>query len=153
VFCISRSYTINNIAYGTPTDHGTCRVPYDPKTRLIGDVKFEDSRANDLEEELNKILPLLIIQENNITECASCTSQILTIIKIMSKKLDFTDDEIDDVERRIDDWAVDWIALCGREGMANYTHLLISGQMTSFCGVIEIVTTTRTRVGSVRNHK
>jgi hypothetical protein len=108
------------------------RVPYDPKTELIGEFKFDDSRAKDLEEELNKILPLLITQEPNKAAWSSCTSQISKIVKILSKKLDFTDDEIEDVERRIYDWAVDWIALCGREGMTHYTHLLVSGQVTYF---------------------
>jgi hypothetical protein len=126
------AHIINTIAYGTRTDPGTYRVPYDPKTGLIGEVKFDESRAKDLEEELNAILPLLITQEPNKTAWSSCTSQISTIIKILSKKLDFTDDEIDDVERRLDDWAVDWIALSGREGMTNYTHLLVSGQVNYF---------------------
>jgi hypothetical protein len=126
------AHIINTIAYGTPIDPGTYRVPYDPKTGLIGEVEFDDSRAKDLEEELNAILPLLITQEPNKTAWSYCISQISTIIKIMSKKLDFTDDDIDDDERRIADWAVDWIALCGREGMTNYTHLLVSGQVTYF---------------------
>jgi hypothetical protein len=113
------AHIINTISYGTPTDHGAYRVPYDPKTGLIGEVKFDDSRAKDLEEELNKILALLITQGPNKTAWSSCTSQISTIINILSKKLDFTDDEIDNFERRIDDWAVDWIAFCGREVMTN----------------------------------
>jgi hypothetical protein len=125
-------------------------VSYDPKTGLIGEVKFDDSRENYLEEELNNILPLFITQEPNKTAWASCTSKILTIIKIMSKKLDFTDDNFDYFERRIDDWSVEWIALCGREGMTNYTHLLILGEVTIFLRVIKIFTATRTRVGSFR---
>jgi hypothetical protein len=39
------AHIINTIAYGTPTDPGTYRVPYDPKTGLIGEVKFDVSRA------------------------------------------------------------------------------------------------------------
>jgi hypothetical protein len=126
------SHIINTIAYDTPTDPGTYRVPNDQKKGLIGEVKFDESRAKDLEEELNAILPLLIRQEPNKTAWSSCISQISTVIKILSKKLDFIYDEIDDVKRRLDDWAVDWIALCGHEGMTNYTHLLVSGQVTYF---------------------
>jgi hypothetical protein len=55
----------NKSAFGTVDDPITYKVPFDSKTGTVADLKFDDSRANTLEEELSKILPILITKEES----------------------------------------------------------------------------------------
>jgi hypothetical protein len=45
---------------------------------------------------------------------------------------DFTDSDIDRLQVDIDAWNARWVALCGREGLTNYTHLLNSSHVTYY---------------------
>jgi hypothetical protein len=47
----------------------------------------------------------------------------------LRKHDDFSDSDIHCIESKINAWTPKWIALTGREGMTNYTHVLTSGHM------------------------
>jgi hypothetical protein len=61
---------INTMAYGyeDEEDPGNYKVPYDPKTGKIAEVKFDDSGAKLLELHLPKFLPEIMSQEPNKSE-------------------------------------------------------------------------------------
>jgi hypothetical protein len=46
------------------------------------------------------------------------------IINLLKRKDDFTDRELDILQEHIDTWAENWIAVNGREGCTNHTHIL-----------------------------
>jgi hypothetical protein len=59
-------------------------------------------------------------------ECFQDLSEIMTTLR---KHDDFSDFDIHCIESKINAWTPIWIALTGREGMPNYTHVLTSGHM------------------------
>jgi hypothetical protein len=123
---------INTIAYGTPEDPGNYQVPFDSKTGKIAEVKFDDSRAKLLELHLPKILEVILMNEPNKTEWMWCQEKISAIMMTLGQKQDFTDSDIDHLQVDIDAWNARWVALCGREGLTNYTHLLSSSHVTYY---------------------
>ena len=52
--------------------------------------------------------------------------------KIMEKirqRHNFTDVEIVNLQKSIDDWYVDYVSVTGREGTTNYVHMLGAGHL------------------------
>jgi hypothetical protein len=92
-------------------------------------VKFDDSRAKLLEFQLPKILQVILMNEPNKTEWIWCQEKISAIMMNLGQKQYFTDSYIARLQVDIDAWNARWVALCGREGLTNYTHLLNSAHV------------------------
>jgi hypothetical protein len=68
----------------------------------------------------------------NNAEWIWCQEKISAIMLTLGQKQDFTDSEIDRLQLDIDAWIAIWVALCGREGLTNYTHLLNRSHVTYY---------------------
>jgi hypothetical protein len=88
------------------------------------------SRAKLLELHLPKNLEVILMNEPNKMEWMWCQEKISAIMMTLGKKQDFTDSDIDHLQVDIDASNARWVALCGREGLTNYTHLLSSYHVT-----------------------
>jgi hypothetical protein len=126
------SAIINVSAFGKPGNTCTYKVPVYPRTGTVGEVKFDDSRAKDEEAVLPSILSHITAKDPLQSKWIELTAQISSIILEVSQKHDFADDASDSLQLRIYEWALDWILLYGKEGMTNYTHLTVTGQVTKF---------------------
>jgi hypothetical protein len=123
---------INTMAYGTPEEPGNYQAPFDSTTGKIAEVKFDDSRAKLLELHLPKILQVILMNEPNKREWIWYQEKISAIMMTLGQKQDFTNSDIDHLQVDIDAWNARWVALCGREGLTNYTHLLNSSHFTYY---------------------
>jgi ribosome maturation protein Sdo1 len=85
---MSVSGITNVSAFETVSDPGTWKVTYDPKTENMGEVKFYDSRAKDLEAALPEILSKIMPKEPLQVIWIKITAQISSIIQDMSQKHD-----------------------------------------------------------------
>jgi hypothetical protein len=95
-------------------------------------VKFDDSRAKLLELQLPKILQVILMNEPNKTEWIWFEDKISATMMTLGQKQDFTESDIDHLQVDIDAWDVRWVALCGSEGLTNYTHLVNSSHATYY---------------------
>jgi hypothetical protein len=147
------AHILNTIAYGTPTDHGTYRVPYDPKTGFIGEVKFDYSQANGLKEELNEILPLL--SHTNPTKLHGP----LALHKYRQSSR-FCQRNLTSQMMRLTTLCV--VLMIGKSTGLHFVNVRACQTILTFsfrvkllifCGVTEIVTATRTRVEIFRTPK
>jgi hypothetical protein len=75
---------------------------------------------------------LILMNEPNKTEWIWYQEKISAIMMTLGQKQDFTDSDIDHLQVDIDTWNVRWVALCGREGLTNCTHLLSSSDVTYY---------------------
>jgi hypothetical protein len=105
------SEIINVSALCKPSDPGTYKVQFYPRTGKVGEVKFDDSHTKYLEVVLPNILSLTIKKEPLQRKWIEVTAQISSIILEMSPKHDFADEAIDSLQLRIDEWASNWIEL------------------------------------------
>jgi hypothetical protein len=62
-----------------------------------------------------------------------CFEGIADILTTNKQRPIFTDQKILELETKITAWAGKWIALTGREGMTNYTHVIISAHLIPKC--------------------
>jgi hypothetical protein len=72
------------------------------------------------------------MNDPNKTEWIQCHEKISAIMMTLVQTQDFTDSDIDHLQVDIDAWNARWVALCGREGLTNYTHLLSSSNVTYY---------------------
>ena len=57
------------------------------------------------------------------------TEQYQTVMMGLRQRSDFTDNDIIDLQRKIDLFYDGWYDLCGKDGLTNYIHLLGSGHV------------------------
>jgi hypothetical protein len=112
--------SINTIAFGSVERPGKYTILVKNKTAEIGEVKFNDAWAKKMEDNLVEILPLFFNKpECNIDEWVTCLEQMTLVPKKLKQRRDFTDPEIDQLQKEIDTWSHIWIDLVGESGMQN----------------------------------
>jgi predicted nucleic acid-binding Zn-ribbon protein len=127
------SKILNENAFGCANDPGTYSVPMDEKTGELGEVKFNDGYAKDVEKVLSSILPKLLTKpESNCSQWKICFDGISEIMITLRQRQDFTHEEISDLDKKITLWSSAWISLTGREGMTNYIHMICSGHLVEY---------------------
>jgi hypothetical protein len=121
------------ISFGSVEIQGKCTIPVKNKTADIGEVKFNDAWEKRMEGKLMELLPLFFNEpEYNIDKLVTCLKQVTLVLKKMKQRRDFTDPEMDQLQKQIDTWSHLWIGMVGESGMKKYTHLVCSGHMTYF---------------------
>jgi hypothetical protein len=124
---------ISTIAIGTPEKPGRYIVLYDKQKGEIGEVSFNDEWAQKLEGKLGEIIPLTLKEEESDPDgWLHLCGKLSYILQVLTKKQDFTNHEISKLQIEIATWSADWIVMCGREDMTNYTHLLIGSHICFF---------------------
>jgi hypothetical protein len=120
---------LNENVFGSPDKPGYYHVPMDQKTEDLGEVKFNDGVATKLEMVLvEKIVPIFLSAGQKVDKWQECCKILIEIMKMLRKRVDFTDQNIHENELKIADWS----KLTGREGVTNYTHSLTSGHIEFF---------------------
>ena len=66
------------------------------------------------------------------------TEQYQTVMMGLRQRSDFTDNDIIDLQRKIDLFYDGWNDLCGKDGLTNYIHLLGSGHVMYYLKNTEI---------------
>jgi hypothetical protein len=112
----------NTLAYGAAEYLGNYKVHYATKSGKIAEVKFDDSRANQLELHLQKSSLKIITGVANKSSWLECQLKVSEIIKKLGQKQEFTDEQISKLHLDINNWNTKWVELCDREGLTNYTH-------------------------------
>jgi hypothetical protein len=124
---------LNEKAFGTVDDPGTYSVPMDDKTGELGEVKFNDGYAKDVENVLSELITKFLTKpESKCSKWVLAFDGISEIMTTFRQHADFSEVEINALEARINKWSVDWIKLAGREGMTNYLHMICSGHMIAY---------------------
>jgi hypothetical protein len=89
------SRILNENEFGCANDICTYSVPMDEKTGELGEVKFNDGYANDVEKVLCSILPKLLTKpESKCSQLKICFDGISEIITTLRQQKDFTPAEI-----------------------------------------------------------
>jgi hypothetical protein len=126
------SKVLNTTAFGTAEEPGPYVLPVGSDGEL-GEIKFNDRWANDIENSLDEILPLIITdQPDKLADWTSWMSKLSEFFKILGKRKDFMEPEIKDVHTKIDVWLKLWLGIAKREGVTNQIHMLGAGYIAHF---------------------
>jgi hypothetical protein len=101
------------------------------KDDTLGDVTLVDGWTKKLEKVLPDILTSLLLKktQSHLHDWIENFKDLSEIMTTLHKHDNFTDFEIHCLETKINAWTPKWVALTGREGPTNYTHVLTSGHM------------------------
>jgi hypothetical protein len=127
------AFHMNTLIFGKPDKPVKYKVPLDPKTAELGEVSFNDCWAQKIEVEFSELIPLFLKEsDSHPRRWLASTSRLSSILLKLKQKEDFTDNQICCLQDEIDVKSEDWIALCGREGMTNYSHILTGTHIICF---------------------
>jgi hypothetical protein len=102
--CRKMSNFFNTIAFGTPEDPGPYVVPHD-KDQKLGDIKFNDGWAKNIELKFPELLPKLLVKRASKKQrWSECLTSLTSIFQTLRQKRDFTDSEIDILQKQMDKW-------------------------------------------------
>jgi hypothetical protein len=127
---------INTHAMGKPGNPGRYSIPVDEKEGTILDIKMDGNTSQRLLSKFDKTLIDLLMNEDE-SGCDNLEREswyqvfghLQNMFETMSQHEDFTDEELDVLQVCFDDFSDLWITLCGRDGISNYIHLIITGHL------------------------
>jgi hypothetical protein len=128
---VLQSY-INMIALGSVKKPGHCKCPVENQQE-VGDCSFTDSQEKKVKLQLPAIISkAMLLEGSKENDWVNLTTKLEWILTTLRQREGFTDAQIKTMGLRIDEWAVTWIALNGKEGMTTYTHCLTAGHVINY---------------------
>jgi hypothetical protein len=119
-------FWVNTIAFGNEEEPGSYVLPMN-KDGNVGDIKFNDAWAKKIEKSLAELLPKMLANNpESIHTWYSCMSKLSSIFKDLSRRKDFTDTQIDQLEIKIDKWSKQWVLLIFCEKIPRAAHYQVS---------------------------
>jgi hypothetical protein len=127
---------IKTHAMGKPGNPGRYSIPVDEKEGTILNIKMDGITSQRLISKFDKTLIYLLMNEDE-SGCDNLEreswyqffSPLQNMFETMSQHEDFTDEELDILHVCFDDFYDLWITLCGRDGISNYIHFIITGHL------------------------
>jgi hypothetical protein len=135
---ISIHKDVNEYALGRPGNPGSFKIPYDEKEATISDIKMDGTVAPRLLAAMDDGLVKQIVgQHSEVSEAEKNTwsaifKMLHDIFETLSQREYFTDQEIDELQAENDSFSVKWVELTGCDGISNYIHMMITGQIICY---------------------
>lgn len=99
----------------------------------MGSLSMDNNRTRCIINELELLIQVCFPDSNaNKRRLLRCFPRYRDALKILRKNTDYTEDEVEEFQEHIDAWFCDWVAVYGREGCTNYTHLLSSSHIMRY---------------------
>jgi hypothetical protein len=103
------------------------------KDGTVGDSKFNDTWAKNIEKSLAELLPKMLANNpERIHTWLSCMSKLRSIFKDLRRRKYFTDTQIDQLKIKIDKWSKQWLEIATRAGFTNYIHMMSAGHLSYY---------------------
>jgi hypothetical protein len=132
---ISIQNNVNKYALGRPGNPGSFKIPYDEKEATISDIKVDGTVSPRMLAAIDDgLVQRSFGQHSEISEAEKKTLSAIFkmlhyIFETLSKREYFTDQEIDELQVEINSFSVKWVELTGHDGISNYIHMMITGQI------------------------
>jgi hypothetical protein len=80
-----------------------------------------------------ELLPKLLVKRaSKKQKWSECLTSLTSIFITLRQNRNFTDSEVDILQKQMDKWTRNWIELNNKEGINNYTHIMASKHGTYF---------------------
>lgn len=127
---------INDNAMGSPGNPGRYSIPVDEREGTILDITMDGKTSQKLLSKFdNTLIELLMDEEDSGCDDVDRESwvqvfgHLQNMFDTMSHHEDFSDEQLDALQECFDTFTELWITLCGRDGISNYIHLIITGHL------------------------
>jgi hypothetical protein len=123
-------FLVNAIVFESEEEPGSYVLPMN-KDGTVGGIKFNDTWAKKIEKSLAELLPKMFNPESLHT-WLPCLSKLSSIFKDLSRRKDFTDTQIDQLEIKIDKWSKQWLAIATRAGFTKYIRMMSADHLSYY---------------------
>ena len=120
---------INTSAFGTLASASQWTLPTTDHGNELDSITFTNWRVRKVMKQITQIAHAVIKDEHRRNKWISMLELYIQVMKIATKREDFTDEEIEDFQDLIDFWFYQYISLVGIKGVTNYMHLLGAGHL------------------------
>jgi hypothetical protein len=97
----------------------------------MGEVKLSNWRARRVVDKIEALVDCCLPnQEKNIWNKVFNVNR--EVVKAMQQKQDFSDDDINEFQSKVDNFFRKWVNLVGYDGITNYVHMLGAGHVRYF---------------------
>jgi hypothetical protein len=107
-------------------------LPIEVADRKIGTITMDNNRTRLIVRHINALIDCCIVDVSKKNRYKSCIGKYRDAIIMLRKKSDFTDDQIVEFQRLLDDFFQEWVSLDGDKGVTNYIHMLGSGHISDY---------------------
>ena len=124
--------TMNDRVLGDETDSSTWQCPFDHKEQKLGTISLENVKVRKVLSKIELFIEISVFKQDRKLKWLQCVPKYMTAIEIVRQKHNFSDQDIGNFQKNIDEWFQDWIYLTGAGGMTNYIHMLGSGHISEY---------------------
>ena len=105
--------------------------PFDHKEEN-GIISLENVKVRKVLSKIELFIEISVFKQDRKLKWLQCVPKYMTAIEIVRQKHEFSDQDIGNFQKNIDEWFQDWIYLTGAGGMTNYIHMLGSGHISEY---------------------
>ena len=129
--------TVNEEILGTVTNPAQWFLNFekdaDGANLKLKPISMTNGTVRAILNELEKLINISTGHEDNNKKWKRCIPYYREALKILRKKKEnYTQDEIENFQKNIDLWFSDYVALNGKAGCTNYTHVLAAGHVRDY---------------------
>jgi hypothetical protein len=113
--------------------HPACwRVPFDYSKGEMSNITMDNNRTRLMMNNLDELVNICIHQKERKALFKECIGYYNTLMVMLRKREDFTDEDIDEFQCNADYFYAQWIDLFQAEGVTNYIHMIGCGHVADF---------------------
>ena len=131
------SSVVNRVILGDDRNPANWRVPIDNENmrnqmKEIGDITMSNVKTRQVMENLKEMIEICIPQQEQKDDWYYILPQINRAFVISRKKEDFTDADIVEFQKNVDEFFQVWVRMFGKGAITNYIHMLSAGHVSQY---------------------
>lgn len=122
----------NRRIFGKEDRLSNYHLPYNVKEKKFDDITLDNNRTRLVMQNFDAIINICCSTNDRKLQWMNIVSKYNAMMKCLRSKEDFTNDDVERFQLRVDCFYQDYMKVVGRPGITNYFHMLGSGHVSEY---------------------